>query len=213
MRKQHKADPIPNPGTVARARLRASATFALVIALGIAGCGGAPKAPDVDPGQAQAARRLIREAAEYTLWVRQQPDSALSEQIALLETKWDTPDEMLRLALILGQRDSALHDPDRSTRLLARLAEGPQDSLHAELARVLLGMLPLDERSCGEAVCEEKLNQLTEMDEQRRHELVSRIDALRHELESERAQRAKLENQLEALKSLEEQIQNRSELE
>lgn len=210
MRKQHKADLPVIPGTASRAALRALAAAALLIALGIAGCSGAPNAPDARTRQAEAADRLVSEAAQYALWVSQQPDEVLRDQIASLETKWDSPEEMLRLALILGKRDSALHDPDRTARILARLAEeASQASVHAQLAQVLLGLLPREERSCGEAVCEEKLNLVVEMEERRRRELAARIDALRHELESERAQRAKLESQLEALKSIEEQIQNR----
>jgi hypothetical protein len=67
------------------------------------------------------------------------------------------------------------------------------------------------ENSCAATECEEKLNTLVEVEERRRRELSARIDALRAELESERGQRAKLESQLEALKSLEAQIKNRDE--
>jgi len=189
----------------------ALAALALIVAA-LAGCRGAPVQPDPAVLKEQAAGKLVAEIAEYAIWVRRQSDETLRDELARLEQAKDSPDEVLRITLIVGQRQSALYDPERTARLLAGLtSQGSDASVHAQLAEVLLGLLPPEERVCGEAVCEEKLTLLVQMEERRRRELAGRLDTMKIELDTERAQRAKLENQLEALKSLEEQIQNRDD--
>lgn len=183
---------------------------ACAVAVLLAACGGAPSKPPGAATGSEAAGKMISDVAEYAIWARQQPDEGLREELTRLEAMPETPDQVLHVALIVGQRQSGLYDPERTARLLARLAgQGPESSLHVQLAQVLLGLLPKEERYCGEAVCEEKLTLLVQMEDRRRKELTNRIDALRSELDNERAQRAKLEAQLEALRSLEEQIEKR----
>jgi hypothetical protein len=185
--------------------------LALVLA-GVAGCAGTPAEPDPAALKEQAAGRLVGEIAVYAIWVRRQSDETLRDELTRLEQAKNSPDETLRMTLIVGQRQSSLYDPERAARLLADLAsQGADAAVHAQLAEVLLGLLPPEERVCGEAVCEEKLTLLVQMEERRRRELAARLDAMKIELDTERAARAKLENQLEALKSLEEQIQNRDD--
>lgn len=182
---------------------------ALLAATLLVACRGMP-ASKASPAGGEQRARVLQEMADYSLWVRQQSNEALLGELARLETAADSADRSLRLAFITGQRQSVLHDADRTAQLLARVAaEGPEDSVYAQLAQALLGVLPPIARNCAAAECEEKLTTLVQIEEQRRRELSARIDALRGELESERSQRHKLESQLEALKSLEAQIKNR----
>lgn len=172
-------------------------------------CSGTPAVKTSPAGGDQRAR-VLQDIADYSLWVRQQSDEILRVELARLEATGDSPDRSIRLALINGQRQSSLYDPERTSQLLARVAgAGPEDSVQVQLAQALLGVLPPVARNCAATECEEKLNTVVQMEEQRRRELATRIDALRAELESERGHRQKLESQLEALKSLEAQIKNR----
>lgn len=191
--------------------LRLARLCALAL-LGVAltvGCGGTPAIKSSPAGTDQRGR-VLQEIADYSLWVRQQSDEILRVELARLEATGDSPDRSIWLALINGQRQSSLYDPERTSQLLARVAgAGPEDSVQVQLAQALLGVLPPATRNCAATECEEKLNAVLQMEEQRRRELAARMDALRAELESERGQRQKLESQLEALKSLEAQIKNR----
>jgi hypothetical protein len=175
----------------------------------LAACAGKPAAPPA-PTPEQVTSALLDEIAGYALWVRRQPDAALREELARLEALPAEPRNLLRLALVVGQRQSELYDAERTAQALVEVAAtAPRDAGQVQLAQLLLGLLPREERSCGEAVCEQKLSELVQLEERRRRELTARIEALRSDLEAERAQREKLESQLEALKSLEEQIKNR----
>jgi hypothetical protein len=175
----------------------------------LAACAGKPPATAA-PTPEQLASALIDEIAGYALWVRRQPDAALRAELARVEALPPEPRNLLRLALVVGQRQSELYDAERTAQALVSVAaSGPENAAQVQLAQLLLGLLPREERSCGEAVCEQKLNELVQLEERRRRELSARIEALRNDLESERTQRLKLESQLEALKSLEEQIKNR----
>src|SRR5688572_9853720 len=183
----------------------AVASFALV--LSVAGCRGTPTAP---PAKQDERGRVLQEIADYSVWVRQRTDDELKVELAQLQAAPESPGRSLRMALITGQRQSALHDPERTAQLLAQVAgQGPETSVHAQLAQALLGVLPLEQRQCAATECEAKLTALVQVEELRRRELTSRIDSLGRQLDSERRERAKLESQLEALKSLEAQIQNR----
>jgi hypothetical protein len=178
-------------------------------ALLLVACAGKPAAPPA-PTPEQLASALLEEIAGYALWVRRQPDAALREELARIEALPAEPRNLLRLALVVGQRQSELYDAERTAQaLVAVAASGPENASQVQLAQLLLGLLPREERSCGEAVCEQKLGELVQLEERRRRELSARIEALRNDLEAERALREKLESQLEALKSLEEQIKNR----
>jgi hypothetical protein len=183
--------------------------LALIGASLLVACRGTPPVKISPPGTEQRGP-LLQEVADYALWVRRQSDEILRVELARLEASPDSPERSLSLALILGQRQSSLYDPERTAQLLAQVAgQGPEDSVPVQLAQALLGVLPPTTRNCAATECEEKLNTVVVMEEQRRRELSQRIDALRVELESERGQRQKLESQLEALKSLEAQIKNR----
>ncbi len=180
-----------------------SAVFAL------AACRGNPSTPGAQ-GSAVEPDKVLQEIADYSLWVRQQPDEVLRGELQRLEGTPESPGRSIQVALITGQRQSALYDPDRTAQLLARVAgEGPDASVHVQLAQALLGVLPSFQRQCAATECEDKLMTLAEVEERRRHELTTRIDSLGRQLESERNLREKLESQLEALKSLEAQIKNR----
>jgi len=173
------------------------------------GCGGTPVNPGAQSGPDERGR-VLQEIADYSLWVRQQPDEVLRSELERLEATADSPGRSLHVALITGQRQSALHDPDRTAQLLAHVAgEGPENSVYVQLAQALLGVLPPFQRQCAATECEDKLMTLAELEERRRGELTTRIDSLGRQLEAERNLREKLENQLEALKSLEAQIKNR----
>lgn len=182
---------------------------AVALALLIGACSSRPVAPPVAPKELQAGA-LLEEIAGYGLWARRQSDAVLRQELARVQALPPDPPHLLRLALIVGQRQSELYDAERTAEALAAVAaSGPENAAQVQLAQLLLGVLPREERTCGEAVCEGKLNELVQAEERRRRELSARIEALRNDLEAERAQRAKLESQLEALKSLEEQIKNR----
>lgn len=188
--------------------LRLCAVAFLGAALLVA-CRGTP-ALKTSPAGTDQRGPVLQEIADYSLWARQQSDEILRVEVARLEATADSPDRSIRLALISGQRQSTLYDAERTSQLLARVAGGgPEDSVQVQLAQALLGVLPPITRNCAATECEEKLNTVVQMEEQRRRELSARIDALRAELDSERGQRQKLESQLEALKSLEAQIKNR----
>lgn len=190
-------------------RLSKLCVLALLSVALLAACRGTPPTKVSPPG-GEPRGRVLQEFADYSLWVRQQPDDVLRVELARLEATPESPDQSLRIALISGRPQSALYDAERTAQLLARVAgEGPDDSVQAQLAQALLGVLPAVTRNCAATECEEKLNTVVQMEEQRRRDLSARIDALRAELESERGQRQKLESQLEALKSLEAQIKNR----
>ena len=179
----------------------------LATALLYAGCKRTPTAP---PAKQDERGRALQEIADYAVRVRQQSDEELKAELEQLQAAPESPGRALRMALITGQRQSALYDPDRTAQLLAQVAgQGPETSVHVQLAQALLSVLPVEQRQCAATECEEKLTALVQVEELRRRDLTSRIDSLGRQLESERRERAKLESQLEALKSLEEQIQNR----
>jgi len=154
--------------------------------------------------------RLAGELADYAVWVRQQPDEALQDEIRRLEAAGNSPDPMLHLALLLSQPASARHDPERATELLRRLLDaGPAASAQSQLAQVLLAILPPTGTACGPAACADSSSLVRKEEEQRQRELRLRLQSVELQLGSERAQRARLEKQLEALKLLEEKIGSR----
>lgn len=154
--------------------------------------------------------RLAGELADYAVWVRQQPDEALQVEIGRLEAAGNSPDPMLHLALLLSQPASARHDPERASELLRRLLDAdPAATAHSELAQVLLAILPPAGAACGPAACVDSFALLRQQEEQRQRELRLRLQSVEQQLTSERSQRARLEKQLEALKSLEEKIGSR----
>jgi DNA repair exonuclease SbcCD ATPase subunit len=63
--------------------------------------------------------------------------------------------------------------------------------------------------SCADADEVRELAAQLSVEQQKREEATARLESARQQLESERAERARLEQQLDALKSLEEQIKNR----
>jgi hypothetical protein len=196
-------------GEPARRTTQTASLAAVVAAVMLTACAGKPPAPP-PPTPEQLASKMLDEIAGYALWVRRQPDAALREELARVEALPAEPHNLLRLALVVGQRQSELYDAERTAQALVSVAaSGPENASQVQLAQLLLGLLPREERSCGEAVCEQKLSELVQLEERRRRELSARIESLRNDLEAERAQREKLESQLEALKSLEEQIKNR----
>ena len=94
--------------------------------------------------------------------------------------------------------------------LLARTANEPNaDPAERSVAEVLLASAPRAPRSCEETGFTRELADRLTAEEQRRQELAARLEAVRQELDTERTQRTRLEKQLEALKSIETQINSR----
>jgi hypothetical protein len=124
--------------------------------------------------------------ADYSLWLRRQGPEALDAEHARLETLPESADRNLQLALLLGQRGTAFHDPERTARLIMEvIAQAPANSTYAQVAQILFTAQPHPE-ACADS---ERLNTLSTQ--------------LASQLEDTVRQRA--------LKSLEEQIKDRDE--
>ncbi len=153
---------------------------------------------------------MLDSLGDYALALRQQDDAGLAAERDRLESSPQSPERDLRLALLLGQHTSQAFDPDRASRLLMQLsASASADSVHKALAEMLFTSLPGAARNCADSDEVRELASQLSVEQQRREQTAVRLENARQELEAARAQSAKLEQQLEALKTLEEQIKNR----
>jgi hypothetical protein len=178
----------------------------LAVAVCLTACHSSPPLPAETPAVANAT--LLSGLSSYARQLQEQDEPALLAEKARLESSPDSPARNLRLALLLEQ--AALYDPERATLLLARTAnESNADPAERAVAQVLLASAPRTPRSCEETGFTRELADRLTAEEQHRQELAARLEATRQELDSERTQRTRLEKQLEALKSIETQINSR----
>lgn len=176
----------------------------------VAACRSVPRESASQPAATQCRDLLLDSLGDYALGLRQQDDAALTAEKERLESAPQSPERDLRLALLLGQHTSPLYDPGRASRLLARLSsESESDSVHKALAEMLYTSLPGGPRRCADSDEVRELAAQLSVEQQRHQETSALLEDARQQLEAERAQRARLEQQLGALKSLEEQIKNR----
>lgn len=181
----------------------------LVLAL-VSACRSVVPDPALQPAPAQCRDLFLDSLADYALALRENDDAALLAERDRLEAAPPSPDRDLRLALLLNQHPSSAYDPERASQLLQTLsAEAAADSVHKSVAETLFSAVSGGPKSCADSDQVRELATQLSVEQQRRQEATARLDTVRQELESERAQRARLEQQLDALKSLEEQIKNR----
>ena len=180
----------------------------LLVVLWLTACHSNPPQPPQAPAAGNTA--LISGISNYARQLQQQDEPALLAEKARLESLPESPARNLRLALVLGHESAAFYDPERATTLLARTANEPNaDPAERSVAEVLLASTPRAPRSCEETGFTRELADRLSAEEQRRQELAARLETMRQELDSERVQRTRLEKQLEALKSIETQINSR----
>lgn len=181
------------------------------MALGLlAACRSVPQEPESPPAPAQCRDLFLDSLADYAAALRQHDDAALLAERDRLEAAPPSPDRDLRLALLLSQYPSSGYDPARASQLLQTLsAESAADSVHKSVAETLFSAVAGGPGSCADSDPVRELAAQLSVEQQRRQEATARLENARQELESERAQRARLEQQLDALKSLEEKIKNR----
>jgi hypothetical protein len=189
--------------------MKRTTRFSLLSAsLLFAACHSAPEKPD-RPEHASSTM-LLGGLSSYARTVREDDDATLLAEKARLEALPASPARDLRLAMLLDQQRSALYDPERATQLLDDTAQAsgadPAERAFADMLLALNGDAP---RSCSESGFTQDLVERLATEEQRRADLTARLESTRQDLEAERSQRAKLEKQLEALKSIETQIKNR----
>jgi hypothetical protein len=180
----------------------------LLVTLLFAACHSAATKPEKPEHPSSAM--LLGGLSSYARTVRQDDDAALLAEKARLEALPASPARDLRLAMLLDQERSALYDPERATRLLDDTVKEPgADPAERAFADLLLAMTGDAPRACSESGFTQDLVDRLATEEQRRADLTARLESTRQDLEAERSQRAKLEKQLEALKSIEAQIKNR----
>ncbi len=176
----------------------------------VAACRSVAQDPVSQPAPAQCRDLFLDSLADYALALRQHDDAALLAERDRLEAAPPSPERDLRLALLLSQYPSSGYDPARASQLLQNLsAESAADSVYKSMAETLFSAVAGGPGSCADSDQVRELASQLSVEQQRRQEATARLETARQELESERAQRARLEQQLDALKSLEEQIKNR----
>jgi hypothetical protein len=184
-------------------------TCGLALAL-LSACRSVAQDPGPQAAPAQCRDPLLYSLADYSRALRQDDDAALLAERDRLEAAPPSPDRDLRLALLLSQHPSSAYDPERASQLLRTLSAGsPDDSVHKSVAETLISTVDGGSRRCEDSDQVRELATQLSVEQQRRQEATTRLESARQELESERTQRARLEQQLDALKSLEEQIKNR----
>jgi hypothetical protein len=184
-------------------------TVGVALAL-VAACRSVALDPVPQPAPAQCRDLFLDSLADYALALRQHDDAALLAERDRLEAAPPSSDRDLRLALLLSQHPSSAYDPERASKLLQTLsADSASDSVHKSVAETLFSAVASGPGSCADSTQVRELATQLSVEQQRRQEATARLENARQELESERTQRARLEQQLDALKSLEEQIKNR----
>lgn len=158
----------------------------------------------------QCRAPMLDSLSDYARNLRHQDADALQAEKTRLEALPESPSRDLQLALLLGQDNSALYDPGRAAQLLVRTASQPSATATEQaLAEILFASVAPKPKSCEATGYTQELANRLIAEEQRRQELAAKLESTRQALDTERAQREKLEKQLEALKSIEEQIKNR----
>ena len=180
------------------------------VALGlIGGCRSTPSEEASQPAATQCRNPQLESLGEYALTLRQHDELELLAEKERLESAPASTERDLRLALLLGQRTDA-YDPDGAARLLAQVGLNEStDPASKAVAEMLFTNLQGGPGNWIESDEYRELAAQLDVEQQKRQETATRLESVRQELDAERAQRAKLEQQLEALKSLEEQIKNR----
>jgi hypothetical protein len=188
--------------------VRLRAPLALLVALLAAGCGvreparegaRAPQAPTREPSET-AALGLVR----YANGLRALPPAALDAERQRTErelaTMWSA-DAALRMSLLLTSPQASAPDPARAEALLHAVGSAaPAYPAQAELARFLLALLVEQPRHAEETrVAAAPLDTA----------LAREVDELRRALAAERSRRDELEQQVEALKQLEQNLNQR----
>jgi hypothetical protein len=159
--------------------------------------------------------QAVTSLSEYVSWVTLQGATELDAERTRLQSLPESADRNLRLALLHGTRGSAAFNPQLCAQLLIQVAASePQGSVYAQLAHLLFASQPdpaaYDETKRLSVLSNGLTAQLNEQ-QTRAQGLESQLETARRELDSERSERARLENQLKALKSLEAQIKGRDE--
>lgn len=191
---------------------RTAGWLLLGIALALAGgCRSTPRESQSQPAPAQCSDPQLESLATYAVTLRQGDEAALLAEKSALEGAPPSSERDLRLALLLAQHNSPAYDPEGAARLLAQVSSStpPADHSSKALAEVLSASLAGTPRNCTDTEEFRDLTWQLGAEQQKRQEIAGRLESTRQELDAERAQRAKLEQQLDALKSLEEQIKNR----
>lgn len=184
-------------------------TLGLTLAL-VSACRSVAQDPVPQAAPVQCRDLFLDSLADYSRTLRQDDDAALLAERDRLEAAPPSPDRDLRLALLLSQHPSSAYDPARASQLLRTLStDSPDDSIHRSVAETLISTVDGGARRCEDSDQVRELATQLSVEQQRRQEATTRLESARQELESERTQRARLEQQLDALKSLEEQIKNR----
>ena len=158
---------------------------------------------------------MVSSLSEYVSWLTRQGAPELEAERGRLQSLPDSADRNLRLALLYGTRGSAAFNPRLASQLFIEVAAGePQGSVYSQLAQLLFASQP-DPATYEET---ERLSALSDgltaqLNEEHTHSqgLEAQLGMARKDLETERSERARLENQLKALKSLEAQIKGRDE--
>ncbi len=153
---------------------------------------------------------LLESLGDYALSLRQQEEAALAAEKERLEGTPPSAERDLRLALLLGQHTSQSYDPEAAARLLMQVSTSASEgSVARPVAEMLFTSLPGAPGRCADSDEVRELAAQLSVEQQQHQETTARLERAREELEAERVQRAKVEQQLDALKSLEEQIKNR----
>ena len=115
------------------------------------------------------------------------------------------PVSRIRLALLLSHPGAPFHDYDRATSLLESLVldASPDEAATADFGRLVYSLLK--ERSCVDTE-NSPLAEMLIAERERSRSLDEDLAEARASLAAERAYRQTLQGQLDALKSLEEQI-------
>jgi hypothetical protein len=185
--------------------------IAIGLALGlVAACRSVAQDPASRLAPTQCRDLFLESLADYAQALRQHDDATLLTERDRLEAAPPSPDRDLRLALLLSRYPSSTFDPERASRLLQSLSSEPAaDPVHKAVAETLFTTVAGGPASCADSAEVRELAAQLSVEQHKREEATARLEDARQQLEGERAERARLEQQLDALKTLEEQIKNR----
>lgn len=195
------ADHGPGSGMLAHG-LRIPA--ALVLAVLVAGCGAGPRreAPAVATAPAPVCEQLALELVRYANGLRALDAERLGAEREHVEASlaggWSAA-QALRLSLLLTAPAAPLKDEARARALLRDVVTRAGVAEEAEIARFLLAVPDVRQEPEEEGAVVTRRNGALERE----------MDELRRSLVAERARRAELEEQVEALKELEQNLNQR----